>query len=243
VTCDALRPSITSPYCLHECPARHQAHDAAPPRTGDSTSLTHRAAAVVTDDICQPHGDLFGAKQGPISRNGRRSACTRRGVVVYNTVAVNVAGIEDESTVDAVRRTVRATLGHLVGTWQVKISASEDSRHWDLRLSGPFGHHLAHFLSEPTMPDAVDRRLRAFLGAVAPPLSQPHGRPRNRGTVIRLQAHVFVADRTARRQQRPAASRQGFGLPPCDDDAFATVAAAAHQGGQPVDGGRSPLPN
>ena len=215
--CDASRPAIQEP-------------DAS-------------AVAAVTDDICQPHDDLSGAKQGPISRNGRRSACTRRSVVVYNTVAVNVSGIEDESTVDAVGRTVRATLGHLVGTWHVKISASEDSRHWDLRLSGPFGHHLAHFLSEPSMPDAVDRRLRAFLGAVAPPLSLPHGRQRNGATVIRLQSHLFVSDRMARRQQRPAASRQAFGLPQCDDPTFATVAAAAHQGGQPLDGGRSPLPN
>ena len=165
-------------------------------------------------------------------------------MVVYNTVAVNVSGIEDDSTVDAVRRTVRTALGHLVGTWHVKISASKDSRHWDLRLSGPFGHHLAHFLSEPSMPDAVDRRLRAFLGAVAPPLSLPRGRQRNRGPLIGPNSHLFVSDLMARLQHRPAPSRPGFGLPPCGDETFATVAAAAHQsGGQPLDGGGSPLPN
>jgi hypothetical protein len=165
-------------------------------------------------------------------------------VLVYNTVAVNVSGIEDESIVDAVRRTVRATLGHLVGTWHVKISASEDSRHWDLRLSGAFGHHVTHFLSEPSMPDAVDRRLRAFLGAVAPPLSPPRGRQRHRGPAIRLKSHLFVSDRIARRQHRPATSRQGFGLPPGVDATLATVAAAAHQsGGRPLDGGPSPLSN
>ena len=112
-------------------------------------------------------------------------------MVVHNTVAVNVSGIEDESIVDAVGRTVRATLSHLVGTWQVEISASEDARHWDLHLSGAFGHHVANFLSEPSMPDAVDRRLRAFLSAVAPPLSLPRGRQRNRGPVIRLNGPYF----------------------------------------------------
>lgn len=176
-------------------------------------------------------------------------------MVVHNTVAVNVSGIEDESIVDAVGRTVRATLSHLVGTWQVEISASEDARHWDLHLSGAFGHHVANFLSEPSMPDAVDRRLRAFLSAVAPPLSLPRGRQRNRGPVIRLKyanagvtenptPHIFVSDRMARRQHRRAISGPGFGLPRGDDAALANIATAAHQsGGQPLDSGRSPLPN
>jgi hypothetical protein len=181
-------------------------------------------------------------------------------VVVHNTVAVNVSGIDDASIVDAVRHTVRVRLGHLVGSWHVKISASEDSRHWDLHLRGAFGHHVANFLSEPSMPDAVDRRLRAFLCAVAPPLSLPRGRPRNSSPVIRLQhatagapesrtsSDFLVSTRIVRQWCRLRTSRHGVALPSCVDATAAIISAAARHGGgrwtgRPLDGAAVPLPN
>jgi hypothetical protein len=170
-------------------------------------------------------------------------------VVVHNTVAVNVSGVDDDSIVDAVRRTVRATLSHLVGTWHVKIFASADSRRWHLHLRGAFGHHVADFLSGPSMPDAVDRRLRAFLHTVAPPLSVPSGRPRlsypavrltqvNAGAAESRMPLLLVSDRTARRQRRPATSRHAFTMTPGVDAAVASAAAAARRGGGESAGGR-----
>jgi hypothetical protein len=94
-------------------------------------------------------------------------------VVVVNTIAVNVSDVNDDAVVDSVRRTVNVTFSHLLGNWHVGISASAEPGRWDLHLRGAFGHHVTHFLAaEPRhLADAVERRLRAFLRGVVPPLA------------------------------------------------------------------------
>jgi hypothetical protein len=94
-------------------------------------------------------------------------------VVVINTIGVNVSDVYDDAVVDGVTRTVHATFSHLLGNWHVRITASAKPGLWDLHLQGAFGHHVTHFLAaEPGhLTDAVERRLRAFLRGVVPPLS------------------------------------------------------------------------
>jgi hypothetical protein len=104
-------------------------------------------------------------------------------VVTLNTIDVDVQDVADPAESAAIRRTVRNTFGHLAGSWHVRVSASDGRGHWDLRVRGGFGHHVARFwASSVGLADVVDRRLHAFLQAVVAPLSV---RPRRPVLVIR----------------------------------------------------------
>jgi len=97
---------------------------------------------------------------------------------VVNTIDVEVRDVADPAMIVAVRQTVRNALGHLVGTWHVQVSAAEEQGRWDLHVRGGFGHHVARFLAAPDrLADRVERRLRAFLQGVVPPLSAAPRRP------------------------------------------------------------------
>jgi hypothetical protein len=97
---------------------------------------------------------------------------------VLNTVEVEVRGVSDSALVDAVEQTVRHTFSHLVGAWQVRVSASNEPGRWDLRVRGSVGHYVAQFLAVPDrLANSVERRLRAFLRAVVAPLSAVPQRP------------------------------------------------------------------
>jgi hypothetical protein len=91
-------------------------------------------------------------------------------VVTLNTIDVDVQNVADPAVTADIRRTVRNTFGHLAGSWHVRVSASDGRGHWDLRVRGGFGHHVAQFwASSAGLPEVVDRRLLAFLrGVVAP---------------------------------------------------------------------------
>jgi hypothetical protein len=117
---------------------------------------------------------------------------------VVNTIDVEVRGVADQATIVAVRQTVRNALGHLVGAWLVQVSPSEEQGRWDLHVRGAFGHHLARFLAAPDyLADRIERRLRAFLQGVVPPLSAA---PRRPVLVIRS----VQSDRTPDRLDQPA---------------------------------------
>lgn len=171
-----------------------------------------------------------------------------RRVVVQNTVDINVSGVDDDATIDAVKRTVHSALSHLVGTWHVKISPSAESRRWDLHLQGAFGHHVAHFLSEPTMPDAVGRRLSGFLHAVVPPLSRhicrvPVSYPVSRmkrdyaGVGQNQSSHLLRFAPAAARQHRTSTSRP-TSVPPSAVEAFAATGTLGRRGAAPSLGPR-----
>jgi hypothetical protein len=99
-------------------------------------------------------------------------------MVTLNTVDVDVQDVADPAVAAAIRRTVRSTFSHLAGAWHVRVSASDGRGHWDLRVRGGFGHHLARFwASSVGLSDVVDRRLHAFLRGVVAPLSVKPRRP------------------------------------------------------------------
>lgn len=90
-------------------------------------------------------------------------------VFTINTINVEVHDVPDAATIEAVERTVHNTYSHLVGAWHVRVSAADERGHWDLRLKGAFGQHIAPFWASPDrVAETVERQLRSFLrGAVA----------------------------------------------------------------------------
>jgi len=97
---------------------------------------------------------------------------------VDNTIDVEVRDIADSATISAIRQSVRNAFGHLVGTWHVRVSASDEFDRWDLRIRGGFGHYTARFLAAPDQLAArVQGQLRTFLRGVCPPLSIAPRRP------------------------------------------------------------------
>jgi len=90
-------------------------------------------------------------------------------VFTINTIDVEVHDVRDAATIEAVERTVHNTYGHLVGSWHVRVAASDERGNWDLRVKGAFGHHIAPFWASPDrVVETVERQLRSFLrGAVA----------------------------------------------------------------------------
>jgi hypothetical protein len=92
---------------------------------------------------------------------------------VFNTIHVTVRDIPDPGVVVAIRQGVEKTFSHLVGRWHVEVSASHDPIRWNVHIRGGFGHHVATFLAGPNdggWPERLERRLRAFLQGVVPPL-------------------------------------------------------------------------
>ena len=60
----------------------------------------------------------------------------------------------------------------------MQVSASDERGRWNLHIRGGFGYHVAAFLATPArLAEHVERRLRAFLQGVAPPLSVVPRRP------------------------------------------------------------------
>lgn len=97
---------------------------------------------------------------------------------VDNTIDVEVRDVTDSAMVAAITQTVQNMFRHLVGAWHVQVSASDEWDRWDLHIRGGFGHHVARFLAAPArLAEHVERRLRAFLQGVAPPLSVVPRRP------------------------------------------------------------------
>jgi hypothetical protein len=91
------------------------------------------------------------------------------GVLTLNTIDVEIHDVPDAATIEAVERTVHNTYSHLVGAWHVRVSAADERGHWDLRVKGAFGHHIAPFWASPDrVAETVERQLLSFLrGAVA----------------------------------------------------------------------------
>jgi len=84
-------------------------------------------------------------------------------VLTLNTIKVEVHDAP-AGTIQAVERAVHDTYGHLVGTWHVLVSAADERGHWDLRVKGAFGHHIAGFWASPDrVAETVERQLRTFL--------------------------------------------------------------------------------
>lgn len=95
------------------------------------------------------------------------------GMFVPNTIDVTVRDIADPVLIVAIERRVKETFGHLVGRWHVDVSASADPTRWNVHIRGGFGHHVATFLADAHdrgVPERLERRLRAFLHGVVPPL-------------------------------------------------------------------------
>ena len=134
--------------------------------------------------------------------------------------------------VAAIRRTVHSALSHLVGAWQVRVSASDGRGHWDLQVRGAFGRHIAWFwASSDRLAEAVERRLRTFLQGVVVPLALRPRRPARGEAIERVwtvhrgarfetfdgqlprhhpaQVRIVVHNRNGSRQQRSGNSR-GF---------------------------------
>jgi hypothetical protein len=109
-------------------------------------------------------------------------------MLVVNTIAVAVRGVPEPATIVAIRQTVQTTLSHLVGAWHVRVSASAERGRWDLHIRGGFGHHIATFLAAPDrLAECVERRLRAFLHGIVPPLSAAPRRPVLVSSVARVE--------------------------------------------------------
>ena len=97
---------------------------------------------------------------------------------VDNTIDVEVRDVADSAMIAAIKQTVQNTFSHLVGAWHVQVSASDERGRWNLHIRGGFGCHVAAFLATPArLAEHVERRLRAFLQGVAPPLSVVPRRP------------------------------------------------------------------
>jgi hypothetical protein len=122
---------------------------------------------------------------------------------VGGTFDVEVSGVADTVIVARVAGSVRDTVGHLVGIWRVRVIPSPNRHRWDLRVHGPFGHHVAFLLSHPeNLADTVARRLRSFLQSVVPPIGSGISRPT---LVRRTQPHVPIR---AAADRLPRASRE-----------------------------------
>jgi hypothetical protein len=92
-------------------------------------------------------------------------------IVVGGTFDVEIHGVVDTRIVSGVALNVHDTIGHLVGKWRVQVTPLPNHHRWDLRVHGPFGHHVAFILSHPeSLADTVARRLRSFLQSVVPPI-------------------------------------------------------------------------
>jgi hypothetical protein len=99
-------------------------------------------------------------------------------MIVVNTIDVDVRDVADSAMVLAVRQTAQHTFSHLVGTWHVEVSAADERGRWDLHIRGAFGHHVARFWASPDrLAERLERRLRAFLQGMVPPLSTVPRRP------------------------------------------------------------------
>jgi len=84
-------------------------------------------------------------------------------VLTLNTIKVEVHDAP-AGTIQAVEQAVHNIYGHLVGTWHVLVSAADERGHWDLRVKGAFGHHIADFWASPDrVAETVERQLRTFL--------------------------------------------------------------------------------
>ena len=118
---------------------------------------------------------------------------------VGGTFDVEVRGVADTLIVARVAGSVRDTVGHLVGIWRVRVVPSPNRHRWDLRVHGPFGHHVAFLLSHPeNLADTVARRLRSFLQSVVPPIGSAVSRPT---LVRRAQPHASIRAAADRRRR------------------------------------------
>jgi hypothetical protein len=97
---------------------------------------------------------------------------------VFNTIDVEVRDVADSAMIVAIRQAVHNAFAHLVGTWHVHVSASDERGRWDLRIRGGFGHHVAKFPAAPDrLAERVECGLLAFLHGVVPALSIVPRRP------------------------------------------------------------------
>jgi hypothetical protein len=97
---------------------------------------------------------------------------------VLNTIDVEVRDVVDPAMVVGIREIVEQTFSHLVGTWHVHVSRSDECGRWALRIRGGFGHHVALFLAVPDrLAERVGYTLRAFLQGAVPPFPVVARRP------------------------------------------------------------------
>jgi hypothetical protein len=97
---------------------------------------------------------------------------------VLNTIDVEVRDVVDPAMVVGIKEIVEQTFSHLVGTWHVQVSRSDECGHWALRIRGGFGHHVALFLAVPDrLAERVEYTLRAFLQGAVPPFPVVARRP------------------------------------------------------------------
>ena len=99
-------------------------------------------------------------------------------VFVINTIDVDVHDVADAALVRSILRSVQRTFKHLAGTWHVQVSASHERGRWDVHVRAAFGHHFCQVLTSPEhLAVHVERRLRAFLSDIVPPLPVVPRRP------------------------------------------------------------------
>lgn len=85
-------------------------------------------------------------------------------VLVRRGIQVTVADVEDQALSRAIESAARQALRHLSGKWDVMLHRSSSRRHWDLRLRGASGRHVATFAASPDhLPARVAEKLRGFL--------------------------------------------------------------------------------
>ena len=78
-------------------------------------------------------------------------------------VAVRVDGVADGTLVTRMVRDVQRVFRHIVGGWQVSVSASARGQ-WRLELSGASGRHVWMFAAAATsLAAVVVEKLEAFL--------------------------------------------------------------------------------
>jgi hypothetical protein len=93
-------------------------------------------------------------------------------LTVGSTFEIQICDVEDPTVVARVKRKIRDGVGHLAGKWRVRLAASGGFDEWDLRVIGAFGQHVALFrATSADLAICVERRLRAFLVGVVPPLT------------------------------------------------------------------------
>ena len=80
-----------------------------------------------------------------------------------NKVAVVVDGVSDGTVVTRMIRDVQRVFRHIVGGWQVSLTASARGQ-WRLELAGASGRHVWTFASAAkNLSAAVVEKLEAFL--------------------------------------------------------------------------------
>lgn len=137
-----------------------------------SGKVFHRRPLSPIREAFHGHGSVI-EPLSAVSRLQRSSVC-----FVINTINVEVRDVTDSVLRAAVRCSVTLIFRHLAGAWNVRVSASGEPGRWDLHVHGAFGHHVSHFLTSPAhLAEHVERRLRAFLSSVVPPLSAAPRRP------------------------------------------------------------------